>query len=187
MQQRSAWRVAVAFELALGWVAWAAGRWTGIEPAAGMGEGRWVVDLLAGLVATLPLLLFYTWAGRTAWPPLARLQQQVRGILRDWLLPATQGQLALVALAAGVGEELLFRGLLQAGLEPRAGPWGAWLLASTLFAALHALSLTYFLLALLMGMYLGGLWMATGSVVAPVVAHALYDWWALRDMAGREK
>ena len=37
----------------------------------------------------------------------------------------------------------------------------------------------YFLLATITGIYLGWLYWATGSLVAPVLAHALYDFIAL--------
>jgi membrane protease YdiL (CAAX protease family) len=84
---------------------------------------------------------------------------------------------------AGLGEELLFRGLVQAGLarliSGPAGIWIALLAASLLFGVFHWLSTTYALLAAAAGLYFGWLLIATGSLWPPVVAHALYDFAAL--------
>lgn len=40
-------------------------------------------------------------------------------------------------LPVGVGEEALFRGVLQPGLTESFGPWGGWALASLIFGAAH--------------------------------------------------
>src|SRR5262249_54526611 len=56
-----------------------------------------------------------------------------------------------------------------------AGPWLGLAAASVLFGLLHAVTPTYAVLATLMGGYLGGLWMATGNILAPIIVHALYD------------
>ena len=84
----------------------------------------------------------------------------------------------LLAGAAGVGEEALFRGVLQ----PALGPYGLWI-SSLLFGVLHALTYTYFLLAALLGLYLGWLFERTDNLLVPVIVHALYDavaLWLLR-------
>jgi membrane protease YdiL (CAAX protease family) len=91
--------------------------------------------------------------------------------------------LVVVAAAAGVGEELLFRGLVQAGLSrllgPVSGPWIALAAASVLFGVCHWLNTTYAVLAVLAGVYFGLLLMSTGSLWTPIVAHAAYDFLAL--------
>jgi hypothetical protein len=111
------------------------------------------------------------------------LRRLVRDLLQTWLGGASAGQLALVSLAAGVGEELLFRGLIQEGLARWIGPplgVGVGLaVASVLFGACHWLSTTYAVLATAAGVYFG-IWMIlTGSVWTPLVAHAVYDFIAL--------
>ena len=88
-----------------------------------------------------------------------------------------------MAAAAGLGEELLFRGLVQAGLAKlipgAAGVWIALVVASLVFGIFHWLNTTYAFLAALAGLYFGLLLMATGSLWPPIVAHALYDFVAL--------
>jgi uncharacterized protein len=132
------------------------------------------------LLATLPMVLALDLLGRVDWA-------WVRGIgevIRDFLLPmfrnAPPGTLIAVALLAGIGEELLFRGVLQAGLESWLGPWPALLLASLLFGLAHFVTVGYFALAVLIGIYFGLLYQWTGNLLVPMLAHALYDWIALR-------
>jgi len=84
--------------------------------------------------------------------------------------------LLLVALLAGFAEELLFRGVMQMGLAPVVGALPAVAITAGVFGALHALTVTYGLLAFVVGLYLGSLAIWSGGLVAPMVAHALYDW-----------
>jgi membrane protease YdiL (CAAX protease family) len=92
-------------------------------------------------------------------------------------------QLAIVSLAAGLGEELLFRGLVQAGLSNliggEYGPWIALAIAAALFGVCHWLNTTYAILATVAGLYFGLLLLWTGSLWTPIVAHAAYDFVAL--------
>lgn len=74
------------------------------------------------------------------------------------------------ALAPGVAEELLCRGLLQRGLEARYGAATAILLASLFFGALH-LDPYYSLFAAALGLYLGSIAYLAGSVRPSIVCH----------------
>ena len=85
----------------------------------------------------------------------------------------------VLSLAAGVGEEMLFRGVVQAVLDRWWGPWAALPVASLFFGLLHALTPTYAVLATLAGLYLGGVWLLTGNLLVVIVAHAFYDLIAL--------
>jgi membrane protease YdiL (CAAX protease family) len=79
------------------------------------------------------------------------------------------GQVAILALASGVGEEAFFRGALQ----PRVGLLGA----SLLFALAHFVPrrdmLAWSGFSLVAGLALGALFEWTGNLVAPIAAHAL--------------
>ncbi len=133
-----------------------------------------------GLIGTLPLLVS-VWAladVRWAWA------DELRRLMRDMVVPlfrnAPAGTLFLVSLLAGVGEELLFRGVIQGGLSGLLGPWPALILASVMFGALHALTRAYFVIATLMGFYLGLFYLWTGNLLIPILIHFLYDWVVLR-------
>jgi membrane protease YdiL (CAAX protease family) len=81
----------------------------------------------------------------------------------------------LLSLVAGVGEEVLFRGVIQAGLAERVPAWVAVGVASLLFGAAHWLTASYAVLAALIGVYLGVLFLVTDNLLVPAVTHALYD------------
>jgi membrane protease YdiL (CAAX protease family) len=105
-------------------------------------------------------------------------------MMRESILPlfreCSLETLLLISLAAGVGEELLFRGVAQLGIEQASGStWLAIAVASVLFGLAHPITKTYALLAGLIGIYFGVLLVATGNLVAPIVAHAAYDFFAL--------
>jgi len=107
-------------------------------------------------------------------------------MIRELFAQSTPLELALVALAAGLGEELLFRGALQSLAELWMSPLVALAMVSLLFGLAHALSATYFVLATVVGAYLGWLALATGSLVPPILAHALYDLLALGVLLRRQ-
>src|SRR5262249_41277497 len=79
------------------------------------------------------------------------------------------------------GEEMLFRGVFQAVFSRWTHPhaWIAIALASILFGLLHAITITYALLATAMGVFLGWLWMLSDNLLTVVITHGLYDFLAL--------
>jgi hypothetical protein len=85
----------------------------------------------------------------------------------------------MVATLAGVGEELLFRGVLQVKAGQWTTPLIGLLIASLLFGLAHALSKLYFAFAVAVGAFLGWLAIACHDLVAPMIAHGLYDFLAL--------
>ena len=111
--------------------------------------------------------------------PLAGIKRFSEEVIRPVLAPCTLLDLIGISVLAGLGEEMLFRGVLQPAFAPWLGPWGALAAASALFGLLHAVSVTYAILAALMGAYLGALWMYGGNLLAPVIVHGLYDLVAL--------
>lgn len=92
-----------------------------------------------------------------------------------------------IGLAAGFGEEFLFRGVIQTQLEAFLASSGeqvaaavAILLSSVIFGVLHAVTPLYFLLATLASFYFGYLLVAfDGNLAIPITTHAIYDFGAL--------
>ena len=147
----------------IGWNTWAGTPWAFLSEAAAEAGVRWGRDSALGLVTAAAVIGLSHWVTtRTGWgETMARELGRVLGALswRDALL---------LAAASGFAEEAFFRGALQ----PRLG-WG---LTSLVFGLAHVppsralLPWTGF--AVLAGGLLGGLYVATGNLVAPVVAHA---------------
>ena len=88
-------------------------------------------------------------------------------------------ELGFLAAVAGGCEEILFRGVIQGGMTRWLPEVWALVATSVLFGLVHFASRTYALFAGVMGLYLGGLFLVQGSLLAPIVAHSLYDFIAL--------
>ena len=181
-------RLALLFEATLGGVALAVGWLVGHWPAVGMSwnnssASQQLQAAAWGLLATLPLLTALLVIDFFPLGPLRMLRDKAQRLILGMFGGASILQLAVVALAAGVGEELLFRGLIQAGLSRLIGGPHATLvgllLASVVFGVCHWLDTTYAVLAALAGAYFGWLLLATGSLWTPIVAHTSYDFLAL--------
>jgi uncharacterized protein len=142
-----------------------------------------LTDAALGVAAVVPPLGLFWTCLNCRWRPLRTIAR----LLEDALVPLFRDcgilQLAMIAALAGLGEEMLFRGVIQAAVaEGIGGPYGVWLglvIAAALFGLMHPITPTYAVLAALIGLYLGGLWLATGNLLAPIIAHGLYDWIAL--------
>ncbi len=136
-----------------------------------------------GVAAVGPLLVLMFLLDKLPWQPFRRLRDVVDRVIRPTMARLGVVEFALISLFAGIGEETLFRGLVQGWLageiDGPAAPWIALLAASLLFGAMHPITRTYALLCTIMGVYFGLLWMWTGNLLAPIIAHALYDFVAL--------
>jgi CAAX protease family protein len=167
----------LAFECGLGVLAWVAGWFFERPPLATF---RWDVrDALAGIAAAGPMLLGFAVCVR--WPvgPLGRIRRFSDEVIRPLFRPCSITQLGLISVAAGFGEEMLFRGFLQTLLADWWGFWPGVLAAALVFALMHLITLTYAFLAGLLGLYLSVVWLTNGNLLSVVVAHALYDFVAL--------
>lgn len=132
-----------------------------------------------GTAATLPPFLAFLWCAHSRWPPCHALTQLVRRMILPSFRGATLLDLLLISFSAGIGEELLFRGLLQAALSNWLSTAMGLALASLLFGLAHCITPAYGIMATLIGVYLGGLWLLSDNLLAPIITHGLYDFLAL--------
>ncbi|MGD9853873.1 MAG: lysostaphin resistance A-like protein [Planctomycetaceae bacterium] len=128
---------------------------------------RWEAVAVA-LLATLPMLgVFYVASG----PRTAALE-----MLGGALSLCRWYDLILLAALAGLGEELLFRGVLQPWLA-KWNPSIAFFATNVAFGLMHAVTPAYALVAAGVGMYLS--WLAYGvgepNLLRAIVAHGVYD------------
>jgi membrane protease YdiL (CAAX protease family) len=170
----------VAFELALAVVGAGIAWLGGVRPASWLpASGDALAAIGWGLAATVPMALVLVFLLVSPWRPLVRLRRIVNRFVRMIFYSAPWWQMAAVSIAAGVGEEVLFRGAIQPVAASFTTPVIGLVIASLLFGLVHAASWSYFLLATGVGFYLGALAMWRGEIVSATIAHALYDYIAL--------
>lgn len=134
------------------------------------GFERWWLGVLVGLATAAGL----GWANYRGLHAPVGVFHGVKAVVDDVLAPTfgilSSRQMAMVSIAAGVGEEVFFRGWLQ--------PAVGWVPASLVFGAAHVAGARMFALGLWatgMGLALGAVAWLTGGVLASTIAHACYD------------
>jgi membrane protease YdiL (CAAX protease family) len=157
------------FGVLLGWLL--SVPWTGavqITPSA----------IIWGIVLTLPMAAFVIAIVETSRGPFGQLRADFGRVLQLFG-NCTPLDLLILSLLAGVGEEILFRGVLQVYIAGWAGPFAALGVASILFGFAHAISRVYTVFAALIGLYLGALYLWFDNLLVPMIVHGLYDFIAL--------
>jgi len=87
--------------------------------------------------------------------------------------------LVLVAVFAGIGEELLFRGVLQRlFIKLFKNPWAGILVTAFIFSAIH-LQFYGFIPRFILGILLGLIYWYSGSLWPAMIAHFAYDAFAV--------
>ncbi len=131
-------------------------------------------DLLIGTAAALPpflLFLFSISKAAEKVPLLGSLRKKVLIEIKAIFSNCTFIDLLIISLLAGIGEEFLFRGIIQAKLGIIA--------ASIIFGLFHAVSPAYVIAATIMGFYIGAAYQMSGGLLVPVQIHFVYDLAAL--------
>lgn len=144
-----------------------------------------VVAIWQSLAAVIPLLVVFVVTYRRPIGPLRRIKELLLEAMGPPLSACRWYDLPLLAVMAGAGEELLFRGVLQTGIDRWAGQGAGLVTAAVIFGLMHAVTPTYAVLAGLMGLYLGGLlyYWDPPNLLVPIAVHAAYDFvafWILR-------
>jgi membrane protease YdiL (CAAX protease family) len=100
------------------------------------------------------------------------------GALRSFM-PATARQYfwaLVVSVAAGVCEEIAYRGYLHHYLTTWLPPWGVIAAAAVVFGFAHLYQgVAGMLMTAILGAVFGYFYLDTGSLIAPIVMHALLD------------
>jgi len=173
--------VAAIFEGLLAVVAVGLGALLGLDPlrtfprtASGVAWG-----VCWGLAATLPALAAIWLCIKCPLRPFVELVRVVDEMLVPLFRDFRIVEMAVISLLAGLGEELLFRGIIQeAFADWIGGDLGVGValgVAAVLFGLLHRITLTYAVLASGIGLYLGLVWIVSDNLLVPITAHAAYD------------
>ncbi len=160
--------------LAVG-IAWAVGRPSAVvAPIRGFDARElWFRGLGGIALAAVFAALVAAWS---QWAPLRfRLMARFVAALREQIPPMDNRSVWVVAGASGLGEELLFRGSLLALM----GPVWSTILFALLHLPLERRLVPWPIFALVVGAFLAGLTVLSGSVLPAVAAHVLLNGWNL--------
>ena len=129
------------------------------------------------LLVSVPLVLFLFQINKMLPLPesIRLLEEQaneaIKALLQMENIGELLGNLFLIALLPAVGEELVFRGVVQQQLMRRiANPWWALIVSAAIFSFFH-FQFEGFLPRLLLGFLLGWLYWETRNFWVPVIAH----------------
>ncbi|HVO70457.1 MAG TPA: type II CAAX endopeptidase family protein [Aggregatilineaceae bacterium] len=157
--------LAALFGLGMILAAWL---WTGVIRERDLGawfpSEHWRADLILGGLVGAGFALV-AWKLLDYVSAFQRMEQMLTSVLDMDALRVYD--VLLFGLLAGIPEEILFRGAMQAAL--------GWGITSVLFGALHAVSPAYFAYATLAGLLLGGLAIWRGGLWTPIAAHVTID------------
>ena len=139
------------------------------------------------LLLTLPMFVTLYLVERSGWEPIVELRNEMDEKILPIFSNCNLIDLAVIAFFAGVGEELFFRGWMQAVLVERSGVLIGVLVTSLVFGFLHYLTTTYAVYAFLTSIYLGIIYLVTGNVFIVMAIHAIYDFVALVYLVRKRK
>lgn len=157
---------------------------------ADLRQGSVLIDLILGLaLGLLTVVVSRVLEKRTRWAQV--LTKEFRKILG----PITASQAFVFALTSGVAEEVFFRGFLQQALSDMLfggdlfGLVAGLVVASLIFGGIHIgpdreKFLPWTIMAVVLGLCFGGIYMMTGSIIGPVVAHFTINFINLLHISG---
>ncbi len=139
-----------------------------------------LISVAVGFAATAPLALLLILIMKSDLPLLRNFRDRQIRLFAERNFDLSFGQVLIMSAGAGIAEEMLFRGALQPLFQGWLGGIGGLVAASFLFGLAHAANIGYFLVSSVVGLWLGWLFMMTGNLLTPMIAHGVYDVLALQ-------
>jgi membrane protease YdiL (CAAX protease family) len=133
-----------------------------------------------GMIGTIPLFILFQVMQHLPYQALQKIRRLLLETLGPSLKHCNWADLMVLASIAGIAEEILFRGVLQPWFENHWGLNGGLLLSNLIFGLVHAVTPIYFVIATLVGIYLGLSLDYDGerNLLIPIIIHGFYDFLA---------
>ncbi|QDV15962.1 CAAX amino terminal protease self- immunity [Gimesia panareensis] len=133
-------------------------------------------DLLIGVLAALPMFLFFLLSVKLPVPAFQKIKQFLLDELGPRIVNGSLLELFILCIFIGLGEELLFRGVLQSW-STQYGVVFAIVFTNMIFGILHSITRLYVIVATLMGVYLSLLLVlfTPQNLLIPITTHTVYD------------
>jgi len=168
-----------AFEFALAAIAVALGMFLDVS-ALGAGFDISPASIGVGLLWTLAPLAFVSSIRLLELEELKEIEAITEEFAQKLFVGRSKSQLALFCFAAGLGEEMLFRGIFHQKLELLFGFFPAATIVAAGFGSAHFLTPAYFAISGFSSFIFSYMFAVSGNnIVVPVIAHAVYDYVAL--------
>ena len=161
----------ILLALILGWL-------VDINPIASLSFS--FIPLFYGVIGTIPLMVMFFVMDRIQRNSVTDIRNLLLNTLGPGLRDCHWTDLLILALIAGVSEELLFRGVIQPWMDDLWGATIALIASNVIFGLVHAVTPLYAVLAMVVGVYLslsvnfGG----ETNLLIPILIHSLYDFFA---------
>ena len=139
------------------------------------------LPLILAVVATIPMLIFCRFIYVLPLKAVEFTRRFLHSVYLDFIRHSSVPQLLLVAIMSGIGEELLFRGIMQTIIMNvcGGGTWGLVIgigVTSLLFGLAHPINKLYVFLCFVIGIYLGlAFAWSDNNLLVPIIIHALYN------------
>jgi len=139
------------------------------------------LHFLIATVAIFPMLMFCRFVYTVPLKAVEFTRRFLHSVYRDFIRHCSVTQLLLVAIMSGIGEELLFRGVIQTTMIQWCGGETRGLIigitvTSLLFGLVHPINKLYVFLCFVIGIYLGLLFAWTGNnLIVPIIIHTFYN------------
>ena len=139
------------------------------------------LHFLVAVIAVFPMLMLCRFIYMVPLKTVEFTRRFLQTVYRDFIRHCSPTQLLLVAIMSGIGEELLFRGVLQTSMTQGFGGETRGLVigvvvTSLLFGVVHPINKLYVFLCFIIGIYLGLLFAWTGNnLIVPIIIHSLYN------------
>ncbi|MCB1191924.1 MAG: CPBP family intramembrane metalloprotease [Leptospiraceae bacterium] len=131
------------------------------------------------VLATIPMFVFFYLIFKLPLPAFTRIVAEIQEIIPLLFGKLKFFDLLFASFLAGLGEELLFRGLMQYHITGFIGQIPSLLIVSIAFGLAHLITFGYAIIATIYGLYLGLLALYFDNLLSPIIAHTFYDFIAL--------
>lgn len=133
-------------------------------------------DLGIGALAALPMFAFFQLAFHTRIAAFRKIKQFLLDELGPRIEHGSILELFILSIFIGLGEEMLFRGVLQSWAM-QYGVVAAIVFTNLLFGIVHSVTRLYVVIAALMGVYLSLLLVSFSpqNLLIPITTHTIYD------------
>lgn len=137
-----------------------------------------VAMILLATLAAAAIIDYMTAASEIVLPLPADIKAAMKNLMAAGGPSPLVLKLFVLCVLPGICEEIYFRGFCQTSLSARFGAGWALVAQAVIFSLMHG-NPWYAHLYFILGLFLGGVYMMTGNIVAPIICHIINNTWTV--------